>query len=149
MALHEATLGKPFEDIVEDEFRNVLPLEAQQFLFTVCVPNRLDVPVRSRSVLSRIHGIPFEEFRARFFSPLEHVVVAENDGSAGDLVYRARHSHIAEIVFERILRTEEERFERTMSGAWVRSIRTTQLTGARSGECCGAGRSESCFQTRT
>lgn len=110
VALHEATLGRPFEDIVEDEFRNVLPLEAQQFYLTVCVLNRLDVPVRA-GVLSRIHGIPFEHFRERFFSPLEHVVVAEKDGSAGDLVYRARHSHIAEIVFERLLQTEEERFE--------------------------------------
>jgi Flp pilus assembly protein TadD len=110
VALHEATLGKPFEDIVEDEFRNVLPLEAQQFYLTVCVLNRLDVPVRA-GVLSRIHGIPFEDFRARFFSPLEHVVVAEEEGSARDLVYRARHARIAEIVFERVLITEEERFE--------------------------------------
>jgi hypothetical protein len=35
VALHEATMGKRFEEIVEDEFNNVVPREARQIYLTV------------------------------------------------------------------------------------------------------------------
>ena len=121
VALHEATLGVPFEEILEDEFNHIQPFEAQRIYLTVCVLNRLHVPVRA-GIVARIHGVPFEEFKAKFFSPLEHVVFAELDSKTRDYVYRARHPHIAEIVFSRILSKSEERFD-----AYVRCIEALNL----------------------
>jgi SIR2-like domain len=110
VALHEATLGKPFEEILESEFRNLVPDEAQRIYLTVCILNRLDVPVRA-GIISRVHGIPFSEFKNRLFRPLEHVVYDAYDGRIRDNVYRARHPIIAEIVFERLLQNQDERFQ--------------------------------------
>ena len=110
VALHEATLGKPFEEIIEDEFRAVKPLEAQRLYLTICVLNRLDVQVRA-GVISRIHGITFDAFKDRFFMPLAHIVQTVYDPVARDYMYETRHPHIAQIVFERILANVEERFD--------------------------------------
>jgi tetratricopeptide (TPR) repeat protein len=109
VALHEATFGKPFEDIIEDEFARIVPAEAQQLYLTICVLNRLGVPVRA-GLIGRIYSIYFEDFKQRLFLPLEKVVHATDDPVLRDYVYRARHPHIAEIVFERVLRTEDQRF---------------------------------------
>ena len=86
LALHEATLGKPFEDILEDEYKNVSPLEAQRLYLTLCVLNRFDVKVRA-GAMSRIHGIAFEEFKNRLHKPLENVVLFEFDPSVKDFVF--------------------------------------------------------------
>jgi tetratricopeptide (TPR) repeat protein len=110
VALHEATLGRPFEEILEDEFRSLVPDEAQRVYLTICLLNRLEVPVRA-GIISRIHAIPFADFKERLFRPLEHVVYDSFDTRIRDNVYRARHPIIAEIVFERILRDEAERFQ--------------------------------------
>src|SRR6266849_1593658 len=61
VALHEATLSKPFEEIIEDEFKNITPSEAQRIYLTICVLNRLNVPVRA-GLVARVHGVPFEDF---------------------------------------------------------------------------------------
>jgi len=109
VALHEATLGRKFEDIIEDEFNSIKPLEAQRIYLTICVLHRLGVPVRA-GIISRIHGVPFEAFKERLFAPLERVVYASHDPVIRDYCYRTRHSHVAEIVFTRVLRHQEERF---------------------------------------
>jgi len=108
VALHEATHGRPFEEILLDEYDNIIPPEAQRLYLTVCVLNRLKVPVRA-GLISRVHGIPFETFRERLFRPLEHVVHADQL-PWGDFAYRARHSEIAQIVFEQVLTESIERF---------------------------------------
>lgn len=110
VALHEATLGKPFENIIEDEYRSIVPIEAQRIYLTICTLNRLDVRVRA-GIVSRIHNIPFSEFKERLFGPLEHVVQVEKDDVIRDFTYRARHPHIAQIVFDKILHTQEERYD--------------------------------------
>jgi hypothetical protein len=110
VALHEATLGRSFEDIIEDEYRNIRPLEAQRLYLSICVLNRLNVPVRA-GIIARMHGIPFESFKERLFAPLERVVQTEFDPIIRDYVYQARHPQIAEIVFQRILRDQEYRFD--------------------------------------
>ena len=110
VALHEATLGKPFEEILASEFRNLVPDEAQRVYLTVCMLNRLGVPVRA-GIISRVHGIPFTEFKKRLFKPLEHVVYDAYDERIRDNVYRARHPVIAEIVFERLWQNQDERFQ--------------------------------------
>ena len=108
VALHEATHGRPFQEILLDEYESVIPPEAQRLYLTVCVLNRLKVSVRA-GLISRVHGIPFEEFRERLFSPLDHVVhVVQLPW--GDYAYQARHSEIAKIVFEQVLTDPADRF---------------------------------------
>jgi len=68
------------------------------------------VPVRA-GLVARVHGIPFDRFRERFFAPLEHVVFAQRDEVTRDYQYRARHPHIADIVFLKVLRNPEDRFD--------------------------------------
>jgi len=117
VALHEATYGKSFVDIVKDEYDNIKPYEAQRIYLDVCVLNRLDVPVRA-GIISRLHNIRFEQFEQRFFGPLEHVVKSSYDHVIGDNVYTARHSHIAEMVFDSIFsENQEEKFD-----AYVRCL---------------------------
>lgn len=108
VALHEATQGRPFEEILIDEYKSIIPSEAQRLYLTVCVLNRLKVSVRA-GLISRIHEIPFEAFRERLFKPLEHVVNAI-PLPWGDFAYHARHSEIAKIVFEQVLTDSIERF---------------------------------------
>ena len=108
VALHEATRGRPFEEILVDEYQSIIPPEAQRLYLTVCVLNRLRVLVRA-GLISRVHGIPFEEFRDRLFKPLEHVIRVRKV-PWGDYAYEARHSQIAQIVFEQILTDPTERF---------------------------------------
>src|SRR5690606_8382053 len=76
---------------------------------TVCILNRMNVPVRA-GLIARVHEIPFEEFRSRLFSPLEHVVQVRTDPGSGDYLYTARHPEIAQIVFERVLTDANDRY---------------------------------------
>jgi len=121
VALHEATLGRPFEDIIEDEYRHVVPSEAQRIYLTICVLNRLNIAVRA-GVVSRLHGVHLSDFKERFFKPLEHVVHTVLDPGTRDMTYIARHPVIAEIVFERILRNQEDRFD-----VYLRVLKTLNI----------------------
>jgi len=121
VALHEVTLGRKFEDIIEDEYNNIQPIDAQKMYLTICVLNRLGVPVRA-GIIARIHGIPFTDFEKRLFKPLEHVVHTEYDAVTRDYMYRARHKQIAEMVFQRILRKQEERYD-----AYLRCLRELNI----------------------
>ncbi|MFZ3156050.1 MAG: SIR2 family protein [Smithella sp.] len=109
VALHEATLGKPFEDIVFDEYKSITSPQAQSLYLTVCILHRLGVETRA-GLISRVHGISFEKFRESLFKPLEYIVFASKSDILNDFIYRSRHPHIAEIVFERVLINVEERF---------------------------------------
>ena len=113
VALHEATYGKDFEEIIRDEYERITPLQAREIYLTVCTLFRFKVAVRA-GIISRLYGITFEKFKEEFFSPLERVVIAREDKRSGDVTYRARHHHIAEIVFDIILREPERRFDECM-----------------------------------
>jgi tetratricopeptide (TPR) repeat protein len=110
VALHEATLGKPFEEIVVDEYKNIQPIEAQSMYLSVCVLNRLNVDVRA-GIISRIHGIRFADFKLKFFFPLEEVIQTKYDPVVRDFVYGARHPLIADMVFINVLTNQDERFD--------------------------------------
>ena len=110
VALHEATLGKPFVEIIRDEYENIRPSEAQRMYLSICVLNRLDIPVRA-GIIARMYGISFVDFKERFFRPLELVVNARSNPVIRDFEYVARHPHIAEIVVEELLAEPESRFE--------------------------------------
>lgn len=111
VALHEATLSKPFEDIIKDEFDSIVPVEAQTMYLSVCVLNRLNVPVRA-GLVARMHDLPFDYFEKRFFKPLEHVVQVGYDSILRDHTYAARHPQIAEMVFQRVLSSAELRLDK-------------------------------------
>jgi len=111
VALHEATLGRPFEDIIKDEYEHIVPTEAQEMYLSICVLNRLNVPVRA-GLVARMHDIPFDYFEQRFFRPLEHVVQTAYDSLLRDHTYAARHPQIAEIVFQRVLVNAEDRLDK-------------------------------------
>lgn len=108
VALHEATMGRPFEDILMDEYSNVHPLQARSLYLTVCILHGLRVPVRA-GLIARVHDIPFTAFQAQFFAPLEHVVRVRKSGSTRDFEYVTRHPEIAQIVFQRALSETADR----------------------------------------
>ncbi len=121
VALHEATMGLPFEEILVHEYNQIQPSAARQLYLTVCVLNRLNVPVRA-GLIARVHGIAFEDFKDKFFAPLEHVVSASRNAATQDYYYVARHPEIAQIVFDRVLRSPIDRFNE-----YVRIIRHLNL----------------------
>ncbi len=108
VALHEATMGRPFEDILMDEYSNVHPQQARSLYLTVCILHRLRVPVRA-GLTARVHGIAFTEFQEKFFAPLEHVVRVSENRSTRDFEYVTRHPEIAQIVFQRALSETADR----------------------------------------
>lgn len=110
VALHEATMGKPFEDIIVDEFNSIKNDEAKSLYLTICLLHRLEVGTRA-GLISRVYGINFKQFKQRLFNPLESIVFVRKDKRTGDYVYLTRHQHIAEIVVEQILVDEHKRFE--------------------------------------
>ena len=110
VALHEATLGKPFEDIIADEYSQITPTPAQVMYLGVCFMNRFHVPVRA-GIVSRLYNIRFTEFKERFFQPLESVVFSRLDNRIKDYVYTTRHPHIAEIVVDRALTNPNQKLD--------------------------------------
>ena len=113
VALHEATKGKPFREIVSDEYMNLNPPEAQTLYLDICALHQFGPPVRA-GLISRIHDITFEEFKNKFFLPLENVVITSWDAITRDYVYISRHHLIAEMVFDDNLQDQESRFELMM-----------------------------------
>ncbi|MDM5128314.1 SIR2 family protein [Aeromonas salmonicida] len=109
VALHEATMGEPFEDIIFNEYESIEPIQAKTIYRTICTLNRLRVPVRA-GLIARMFNISFDEFKDKFFLPLEKVVLWENTES-DDIHYRSRHPEIAEIVFGRSFSTALERYK--------------------------------------
>jgi tetratricopeptide (TPR) repeat protein len=98
VALHELTLGKPFETIVLEEHQRIFPEEAQQLYLDIATMHQFSVNVRA-GIISRISGIAFEDFQSRFLEPLRSIVRVEKDPYSGDLCYKTRHSRVAAIVF--------------------------------------------------
>ena len=110
VALHEATLGIPFEDIVVDEFQRIEPVIARSLYLDICALHQFDAPVRA-GLISRASGVGFEQFQANFIQPLENVVHVVKDSHSRDVYYRSRHQHVAEIVFNHMLPTSEDKFD--------------------------------------
>lgn len=110
VALHEATAGKPFEEIVFDEYNQLRSDQAKSLYLTVSILHRLGSEARA-GLISRVHGINFNEFKEKLFNPLEFVVFSEKNYLIGDYVYKTRHPHIAEIVFETVLQDDQSRYD--------------------------------------
>jgi len=108
VALHEATSGLPFEQIVLDEYNNIVPEEAKVLYKDVCTLHRFKVGVRA-GLLSRVSGITFSYFSRKLLKPLEHVLFVYMDRRSRDYAYRTRHAIIADLVFRQILNDPEAR----------------------------------------
>ncbi|HDM8047429.1 SIR2 family protein [Vibrio fluvialis] len=113
VALHEATMAKSFEEIIQDEFDNIADRKAQLIYRTVCTMNQFGVPVRA-GIIHRIHSVTFQDFKEVFFEPLENVLHVKED-KYGDVSYEARHPSIAEMVFSHALSTDDERLNSYIS----------------------------------
>ena len=57
VALLEATQGIPLADILVNEFNNIVPASAQALYLTVCVLNRLGIPVRAGLIEDSWHSL--------------------------------------------------------------------------------------------
>lgn len=110
VALHEATEGKSFAEIIEDEYLKVSPTEARIMYLDVCTLDRFGVGLRA-GLMARLTGVTFGEFSTRLLKPLEQVIHAKFDHRLGDWLYRSRHEHIAELVFDRALKSNADRAE--------------------------------------
>jgi len=110
VALHESTLGKPFSDIIEDEYKSIDDPLAQSLYLTVSIFHRLGSYARA-GLIARVHQINFEEFKEKFFKPLEFIVFSSYDNRIEDYVYVTRHPQIAEMVFETVLREKQDKYD--------------------------------------
>ncbi|NTF43386.1 SIR2 family protein [Rhizobium rhizogenes] len=110
VALHEATENATFRDIIADEYESITPPEAKLLYLDICSLHRFGPPVRA-GLISRVHGIDFEEFNKRFFLPLEAVIDLSADRKTRDWTYKARHAVIAEIVYSVGLPTVKEKYD--------------------------------------
>ncbi len=110
VALHEATLGKPFSDIILDEYNSITNESAKKVYLTICVLHRLNVEVRA-GFISRVHNIAFDEFETCIFKPLESIIYSIYSRKTGDINYVARHPHIANEVFERVLIDQDDKYD--------------------------------------
>ncbi|NEH99225.1 SIR2 family protein [Rhizobium johnstonii] len=110
VALHEATENATFRDIIADEYNKIEPPEARILYLDICSLHRFGPPVRA-GLISRVHGIDFEDFNQRFFLPLEQVIDLSIDRKTRDWTYKARHSVIADIVYSTGLPTVQEKYD--------------------------------------
>jgi len=110
VALYEATSGRPFEEIIFDEYKSIISPQAQSVYLTVCMLHKLGVPTRA-GLISRVHNITFAEFKERFFKPLDFIVFAMQDKISRDDIYVSRHPIVAEMVVERVLADQQARFD--------------------------------------
>lgn len=111
VALYEATAGKPFADIVMDEYNSIPNDEAQNLYLSICIFHRIGAYARA-GIISRLHNINFSYFKEKLFKPLESVVYHHRNYVINDFVFTTRHQHIAELVFEQVLTDQESRFQK-------------------------------------
>ncbi|MEO5991282.1 MAG: SIR2 family protein [Ferruginibacter sp.] len=110
VALYEATNSKSFEEIIHEEYTSIGNPIAQSVYLTVSIMHRLGAETRA-GLISRVHGIGFNEFKEKLFKPLEYIVFDRKNPKINDYVYLTRHNQVAEIVFTTTLVTPQERFD--------------------------------------
>ncbi len=110
VALHELTQGKPFVEIIVDEYQRIEPELARNLYLDICALHQFGAPVRA-GLISRASGIKFDQFQKKFLQPLENVVHVIEDSPHRDVQYRSRHQHVAEIVFYQVVPSAEERYD--------------------------------------
>lgn len=118
VALHELTLGKPFETIILEEYERITPEGARQLYLDIATMHQFGVAARAGAI-SRISGIRFKDFEDNFFAPLLDIVNVVHDPYTGDKGYQARHSRVSRILFGVACPNDEEKahqLSRTLKG---------------------------------
>lgn len=110
VALLQATQGKQLEEIILDEYHSIHPQRAQELYMAICTLNRFNTPVRA-GLISRSFGIPFVELHDSFWTPLKHVIQAKKNTLYNEYLYSTRHPLIADVVFDRILETPDQKLD--------------------------------------
>ncbi len=110
VALYEATMGKKFTDIIFDEYNSISSAKAKSLYLTVSILHSIGLKTRA-GLISRVHGISFNSFKEELFKPLEYIVFSYRDDIIFDYIYRTRHSHIAKIIFERVLTDQNIKYD--------------------------------------
>jgi len=107
VAMREATEGRAFDAIIEDEYRSISTPMAQRLYATVCAAYKMRQYIRD-AVLSDVLGVEYPKPFKELDSALEGVVEYECvDAAMGTYAARCRHHLIAEIVWERCVRDLE------------------------------------------
>lgn len=110
VALYEATNSKPFEEIIYDEYKSINDVKAQSLYLTVSIFHKIGAETRA-GFISRVHDISFHDFKEKLFKPLEYIVFDKKNERMNDFVYLTRNKLIAEIIFEKVITTPQNRFD--------------------------------------
>ncbi|MBN2684826.1 MAG: SIR2 family protein [Pontiellaceae bacterium] len=101
VTMRQATEGKSFDAIIEDEFRGINSELGKRLYLAVCCFHQLGIFVRD-STLQDLLGIPLVDLYRQTADSTEGVVICEEvDGLRDGYVARARHRIIAQVVWER------------------------------------------------
>lgn len=101
VALREATEGKSFDAILEDEYRNISNEIAQKMYLIVCCFHQNGVLIRD-NLLANIMGLSLTSLYENSEGSTEGVVVWEIiNETEGNYAARSRHRIIAKVVWER------------------------------------------------
>ena len=95
VALREATEGKRFDQIIQDEYSAIPEESAQQAYLLICCVYQSKVTMRA-GVLRRLTGVSFEDFYERILAPAAKIIIEDKEDD--EVVYRARHPIVAQIV---------------------------------------------------
>lgn len=107
VTMREATEGRAFDAIIEDEYRGMGNETARRLYGIVCTFYRLKALARD-SVLATILGIPLSDLYEATGAATEGVVIWECiDDELGIYAARARHHTIADVVWHRGLNDSE------------------------------------------
>jgi tetratricopeptide (TPR) repeat protein len=108
VAMREATEGKGFDAILEDEYRGIPSDIAKRFYLYVCCMYQHGAYARD-GLISELLGVPLPELYQLTSAETEGVVFfEENDASYGHYAARARHRTIAAVVWERVAEPSEK-----------------------------------------
>ena len=108
VALHELTQGKPFEDIILDEYQRITPDAARRLYLDIATMHQFGVTARAGAI-SRISGVRFNDFEKDFFQPLKDIVRITTNRFDGDMGYETRHTRVSRIVFGVACNSDDER----------------------------------------
>lgn len=99
--MREATEGRGFDAIIEDEFRHIEDEFARRVYALVCCFYHLRVPVRDQ-VLAKLLNVSLERLYSLTGAATEGVIYYDCFNEAkGEYAARARHQSIADIIWER------------------------------------------------
>lgn len=101
VAMREATEGKDFDAILEDEFRGINGDLSKQAYLIVCCFAQHGIFIRD-SLLSELLGLNLADLHEKTSNQTEGVIVYDEiDEARGEFGARARHRKIAEVVWQR------------------------------------------------